>query len=119
MEEMNVTSGERNELMALQRSRTAAVARVRRARLILLLDEGQPWSAIKQELRCDSRFISTWGGRFVQARLGGLFARHSGPRADARSGPARGAGAQGGGSGGASSDLRRALSRNGSSVRLR
>src|SRR6187399_1809082 len=70
MEEMNVTSGERNELMALQRSRTAAVAQVRRARLILLLDEGQPWSAIKQELRCDSRFISTWGGRFVQARLG-------------------------------------------------
>ena len=87
MEEMNVTSGERNELMALQRSRTAAVAQVRRARLILLLDEGQPWSAIKQELRCDSRFISTWGGRFVQARLGGLFARHSG-RAPTRD-PAR------------------------------
>ena len=84
---MNVTSGERNELMALQRSRTAAVAQVRRARLILLLDEGQPWSAIKQELRCDSRFISTWGGRFVQARLGGLFARHSG-RAPTRD-PAR------------------------------
>jgi hypothetical protein len=53
----------------------------------LLLDEGQPWSAIKQELRCDSRFISTWGGRFVQARLGGLFARHSG-RAPTRD-PAR------------------------------
>ena len=87
MEEMNVTSGERKELMALQRSRTAAVAQVRRARLILLLDEGQPWSAIKQELRCDSRFISTWGGRFVQARLGGLFARHSG-RAPTRD-PAR------------------------------
>ena len=44
---MNVTSGERKELMALQRSRTAAVAQVRRARLILLLDEGQPWSAIR------------------------------------------------------------------------
>jgi len=87
MEEMNVTSGERKEMMALQHSRTAAVAQVRRARLILLLDEGQPWSAIKQELRCDSRFISTWGGRFVQARLGGLFARHSG-RAPTRD-PAR------------------------------
>ena len=75
---MNLTTGERNELMALQRSRRSAVAQVRRARLILLLDEGALWSAIKQELRCDSRFISTWGGRFVQARLGGLFARHPG-----------------------------------------
>jgi hypothetical protein len=78
MEQMNLTIGERDELMTLQRSRTAAVARVRRARLILLLDEGQSWSAIKQELRCDSRFISTWGKRFVQARLGGLFAHHPG-----------------------------------------
>jgi transposase len=87
MEQMNLTTGERNELMALQRSRTSAVAQVRRARLILLLDEGQPWSAIKHELRCDSRFISTWGSRFVQARLGGLFARHPG-RAPTRD-PAR------------------------------
>ena len=78
MEQMNFTIGERDELMTLQRSRTAAVAKVRRARLILLLDEGQSWSAIKQELRCDSRFISTWGKRFVQARLGGLFAHHPG-----------------------------------------
>lgn len=29
-------------------------------------------------MRCDSRFISTWGGRFVRERLGGLFARHAG-----------------------------------------
>jgi transposase len=87
MEQMNLTSGERNELMALQRSRTSAVAQVRRARLILLLDEGRSWSAIKQELRCDSRFISTWSSRFAQARLGGLFARHPG-RAPTRD-PAR------------------------------
>jgi transposase len=78
MEQMNVTTAERDELMLLQRSRTAAVAQVRRARLILLLDEGASWSAIKRELRCDSRFIATWGARFVEARLGGLFARHPG-----------------------------------------
>jgi hypothetical protein len=41
MEQMNVTAGERNELLALQRSRTAAVAQVRRARLVLMLDEGE------------------------------------------------------------------------------
>jgi transposase len=72
MEHMNLTAGERNELMALRRSRSAAAASVRRARLILMLDEGESWSAIKRELGCDSRFISTWGGRFVQSRLGGL-----------------------------------------------
>ena len=75
---MKLTAGERNELMALRRSQSAAAASVRRARLILMLDEGQSWSAIKRELGCDSRFISTWGGRFVQSRLGGLFARHPG-----------------------------------------
>jgi transposase len=78
MEAMNLTTGEREELTRLQRTRTAAAAQVRRARLILLLDEGASWSAIKRELRCDSRFIATWGGRFVHERLGGLFARHPG-----------------------------------------
>lgn len=46
--------------------------------MILLLDQGTSWSAIKNELRCDSRFIATWGGRFVEDRLAGLFARHPG-----------------------------------------
>ena len=78
MEKMNVTAAERDELMLLQRSRTAAVAQVRRARLILLLADGASWSMIKRELRCDSRFIATWAARFAEARLGGLFARHAG-----------------------------------------
>jgi len=75
---MNLTAGERNELMTLRRSQSAAAASARGARLILMLDEGESWSAIKRELGCDSRFISTWAGRFVQSRLGGLFARHPG-----------------------------------------
>jgi transposase len=78
MEPMNLTTGEREELTALQRSRTAAVAQVRRARLVLMLDEQASWSTIKRELRCDSRFISTWGNRFVDSRLAGLFGRHPG-----------------------------------------
>lgn len=78
MEAINLSESERGELTLLQRSRTAAVAQVRRARLILLLDEGASWSAIKRELGCDSRFIATWGGRFVEQRLAGLFARHPG-----------------------------------------
>ncbi len=78
MDAMNLSPSEREELMALQRSRTAAVGDVRRARLVLMLDGGEAWSTIKGELRCDSRFISTWGNRFAQERLGGLFGRHAG-----------------------------------------
>lgn len=78
MDKMNLSPAERSELTAMQRSRTAAVAQVRRARLVLLLDSGEPWSAIKRELRCDSRFISTWGTRFAEDRLSGLFGRHRG-----------------------------------------
>jgi transposase len=78
MEKMNLTVAEREELKALRRSRTTAAAQVRRARLILLLDQGASWSAIKRELGCDSRFIATWGKRFVHERLAGLIARHAG-----------------------------------------
>jgi transposase len=78
MEKIRLSAVERDELSGLQRSRTAAAAQVRRARLILLLDQGQSWLAIKRELRCDSRFISTWGGRFVEHRMAGLWARHPG-----------------------------------------
>ena len=37
---MNLTEGERQELESLQRKCTAAIAQVRRARLILMLDDG-------------------------------------------------------------------------------
>ena len=39
MDKMNLSEAEREELMAMQRSRTMAVGQVRRARLILLLDK--------------------------------------------------------------------------------
>jgi len=84
MNKMNLSASERQELMAMQRSRTLAVGQVRRARLILLLDEGASRQTIMGELRCDSRFVSTWKSRFEADRLGGLYARHPGraPRKD-------------------------------------
>ena len=64
---------------------------VRRARLILMLSEGQSWSAIQQALGCSSAYIARWQARFAQQRLAGLFARHQGrpvskrtPRLEAR-----------------------------------
>lgn len=81
---MNLSDGERRELMAMQRSRAMAVGQVRRARLILLLDEGASRQAIVDELRCDSRFITTWKTLFASERLAGLSGRHLGraPRRD-------------------------------------
>ncbi|WP_343668471.1 helix-turn-helix domain-containing protein, partial [Paraburkholderia heleia] len=65
MGKMNLSETEREELMSIQRSRTMAVGQVRRARLILLLDEGASRAAIMAELHCDSRFITTWQTRFA------------------------------------------------------
>ena len=75
---MNLTEGERQELESLQRKRTAAIAQVRRARLILMLDDGASRDTIKSELKCDSRFIATWKTRFAGERLAGLHGRHPG-----------------------------------------
>ena len=84
MSKMNLSAGESEELMSMQRSRTMAVGMVRRARLVLLLDAGATRQTIMGELRCDSRFISTWKARFDEGRLAGLYARHPGraPRSD-------------------------------------
>src|SRR6266481_9958159 len=57
---------------------------VRRARLILMLSEGQSWSAIQQALGCSSAYIARWQARFAQQRLAGLFARHQGRPATKR-----------------------------------
>lgn len=91
MGKMNLSQGERQELEGLQRKRSAPMAQVRRARLVLLLDEGASRDTIMATLGCDSRFIATWKSRFAQERLAGLYARHAGraprrnlPRLEAR-----------------------------------
>ncbi|MEO8921544.1 MAG: IS630 family transposase, partial [Caldimonas sp.] len=55
MGKMNLSDAERQELTAMQRSRTMAVGQVRRARLILRLDEGASRESVMSELGCDSR----------------------------------------------------------------
>src|ERR1700719_3091114 len=79
------------ELRARVRSRVLRAGDVRRARLILMLSEGQSWSAIQQALGCSSAYIARWQARFADQRLAGLFARHQGrpvskrtPRLEAR-----------------------------------
>jgi transposase len=78
MGRMNLSAAERDQLMALTRSRTVGAAYVRRARLILMLEEGESRDAIMSRLGCDSRFLARWSGRFLAERLAGMYARHPG-----------------------------------------
>ncbi len=82
---LSLTTEERRTLLSLTRSRAAAAADVKRARLIMMLDEGLSWSAISERLPCTPDYISRWKGRFERERLAGLYARHRGsaPAVDA------------------------------------
>jgi transposase len=88
---LQLSQAEGKELQARVRSRVLRAGDVRRARLILLLAEGQSWSVIEQALGCSSTYIARWQKRFSEQRLAGLFARHQGrpvskrtPRLEAR-----------------------------------
>jgi len=78
MDKMNLSAPERGQLESLTRSRTVAAAYVRRAKLILLLEDGESRDAVMKRLGCDSRFITRWSGRFLAERLAGMYARHPG-----------------------------------------
>jgi transposase len=75
---LSLASNERCELVERARSRTAPAEDVRRARLILMLSAGKPYSAIRQALGCNPNYISRWKDRFLAERLAGLYARHPG-----------------------------------------
>jgi transposase len=78
MSTLNLTTEERHALMALLRLRTAQAADVKRARLIMMLDEGLSWNTIAERLPCTPDYISRWKRRFEQERMAGLYARHRG-----------------------------------------
>src|SRR6266851_5098334 len=69
---------ERSELKAMARSRRLPAAPVKRARMLLLLDDGLSWEAVSAQTPCSQDFIARWKRRFEQSRLAGLYARHRG-----------------------------------------
>src|SRR5216684_305892 len=71
---------ERSELKAMARSRRLPAAPVKRARMLLLLDDGLSWEAVSAQTPCSQDFIARWKRRFEQSRLAGLYARHRGKR---------------------------------------
>jgi transposase len=84
---MQLSEGERSELKVRANSQSGRADTARRARLILLLDEGLTWAEIRAKLHCNDYFIDCWKKRFLADRLGGLFTRRLGRapyRVDAR-----------------------------------
>ena len=68
----------RVELENRTRSRVLRAEDARRARLILLLVDGEPYTSIQAKLGCNRSYISTWKARFEEGGLAGLYARHGG-----------------------------------------
>lgn len=60
------------------RSRRLRAEDSRRARLVLMLSKGEPYSAIQEALGCPATYISRWKKRFEVDRVAGLFSRYQG-----------------------------------------
>lgn len=75
---IELTNLQREELAARTRSRTLPAEDVRRARLILMLDDGESFTMIQGALGCDRSYISRWKERFRLDGLTGLYSRHRG-----------------------------------------
>ena len=73
-----VNGSEREELIARMRSRTLPSEDVRRARLILMLADGESFTTIQLTLRCNRSYISRWKQRFESDGLSALYSRHPG-----------------------------------------
>src|SRR5215469_12642045 len=72
---------QRIELSSIAQSRSLPAGYVFRARLILMLAEGAPHSAIKRQLRTTAPTISRWKVRFLRFGMDGLDTRHPGQSA--------------------------------------
>ena len=78
METLQLTESDRKELESRARSRVLRAEDARRACLILLLADGEAYSAIQITLRCNRSYISRWKSRFADGGVGGLYARQHG-----------------------------------------
>lgn len=72
---------DRAELERRSRSQRVRADEARRARMMLMLADGLPYTAIEAALGCSSATVALWKQRFVEGGLAGLGARHQGTRA--------------------------------------
>ena len=75
---LTLTSDERAELQRRVRSLKIRAEDARRARVILMLADGDSYSTIETAIPCYRDYINRWRRRFVADRLEGLRARYRG-----------------------------------------
>jgi len=77
---LTVSRDERAALEALARSQRGRADDARRARIILLLAEGQSYSTICERMDCTPQTIATWKARYLADGVAGLRGRHRGSK---------------------------------------
>jgi len=77
---MRLSLEERDELERRARSQRVRADDARRARMMLMLADGLPYTTIEAALGCSSATVALWKQRFVEGGLAGLGARHQGTR---------------------------------------
>jgi hypothetical protein len=95
---ITLTPAERRTLLAWQRATTISAGRARRGRMILLVADGVPITAIAATVGISRRFIYKWAQRFLAQGVEGLadnpgrrrVPRPASPEGAARYGAARG-----------------------------
>jgi transposase len=75
---LTLTSDERTELQRRVRGLKIRAEDARRARVILMLANGESYSAIEMAIPCYRDYINRWRRRFLAQRLEGLQARYRG-----------------------------------------
>src|SRR5688572_20525417 len=75
---LTLTTDERTELHRRMRSLSIRSEDARRARVILMLAEGESYSAIEATVPCYRDYINRWRRRFLEDRLDGLRPRYRG-----------------------------------------
>lgn len=78
---LDLSCSDREELERRARSQSLRAGDVRKARLLLLLAEDQPYTEIQRLLGCSSAYISRWKKRFESEGLAGLRGRYKGKEA--------------------------------------
>src|SRR5512135_2879792 len=74
----------RDELQARVRSRALRAEDARRARLILMLADGESYTSICRTLACNPSFVSRWKTRFAAEGLSGLHSQYWGRQVERR-----------------------------------
>jgi transposase len=69
---IRLTPAQRQTLLAWQRATTIAAGHARRGRIVLLMADGVPISAIAATVGISRRFVYKWVQRFLERGLEGL-----------------------------------------------